>query len=73
MSSSRSALATPAAPVSTASVGRIAFRRHFQNEILSGEQAFRAFSVFDVGVRSEPFDDSSSLSNDGVARKRNQR
>jgi hypothetical protein len=29
------------------------------NEILSGEQAFRALSVFDVGVRSEPFDNLS--------------
>ena len=31
----------------------------FQNEILSGEQAFRTLPVFDVGVRSEPFDNLS--------------
>jgi hypothetical protein len=29
------------------------------NEILSGKQAFRALSVFDIGVRSEPLDNLS--------------
>src|SRR6202795_1163404 len=32
---------------------------HFQDEILSGEQTFRALSVFDIGVRSKPFDNSA--------------
>src|SRR5580692_317317 len=32
---------------------------HFQNEILSGEQTFSALSVFDIGVRSKPFDNPS--------------
>src|ERR1700733_706000 len=38
---------------------RVAPGRHFQNEILASEQQFRAFSVFNVGIRSEPFDDVS--------------
>ncbi len=32
---------------------RTALGSHFQNEILSGKQAFRAFSIFDVGIVSK--------------------
>src|ERR1700719_2365952 len=37
----------------------MALGRHFENMVLSGEQAFGTLSVFDVGIRSEPSDNLS--------------